>query len=238
MSYRSITDKLKRAGDPAKAVFLKRFFKTTKGEYGYGDRFIGVTVPEQRAIAKTHLDLDSKTLDRLLDSPIHEYRLTALLILTYQFKKGNEDMKQKIYRYYLAKTSRINNWDLVDASARNIIGEYLLLHPEEKKILYTLVRSRNLWERRIAIVATFAGIRAGQFDDTLKLSELLMTDTHDLIHKAVGWMLREVGKRNKRALLDFLKAYAHTMPRTTLRYALERCTPEEKTYYMKLERGT
>ncbi len=236
-NYRAITRALNAKSNPGKAIFLKRFFKTGKGEYGHGDRFIGVTVPEQRAIAKNYLDLELTTLDRLLDSSIHEYRLTALLILTYQFKKGSDTTRRNIYRHYLTKTDRINNWDLVDASARDIVGEYLLLHPEKKKILHTLVRSHNLWERRIAIVATFACIRAGQFDDTLKLSKLLMTDTHDLIHKAVGWMLREVGKRNKQTLLGFLDAYAGVMPRTALRYALEHCTPEEKSYYMKFRGG-
>lgn len=238
MSYREITRKLKKESNPVKAAILARFFKTKKGEYGYGDRFIGVTVPTQRTIARAHLDTELRTIEQLLESATHEYRLTALLILTYQFKKGDHAKKQQIYQYYLKKTERINNWDLVDTSAHTIVGEYLLLHPTHKKILYTLARSKNIWKRRIAIVATHAFIRAGQFDETIHLSRLLLADNHDLIHKAVGWMLREVGKRHKQTLLEFLNTYGASMPRTSLRYALEHCTPKEKAYFMHQTRRT
>ncbi len=235
ISYKRIEKALQKAGNKEKAVFLKRFFKTEKGQYGYGDEFIGVTVPVQRSIARMYIDTPEPDLTFLLASKIHEYRLTALIILVYQFNRGNPLTRKKIYSYYLSKTKRINNWDLVDASARDIVGEYLLDHPIEKKILHKLVKSENLWERRIAIVATWAFIRKNQYEDTLRLSRLLLTDTHDLIHKAVGWMLREVGKRDRESLVLFLNAHAHEMPRTALRYALEHFTKKDRIRYMNMK---
>ncbi|HRH23020.1 MAG TPA: DNA alkylation repair protein [Candidatus Magasanikbacteria bacterium] len=236
IAYKRIEKALKRAGNPEKAVFLKRFFKTGKGQYGYGDEFIGVTVPVQRSIARMYIDTPETALSFLLASKIHEYRLTALIILVYQFNRANPLVRKKIYNYYLSKTPRINNWDLVDASARDIVGEYLLDHPIQKTILYKLVKSENLWERRIAIVATWSFIRKNQFEDTLKLSQLLLKDTQDLIHKAVGWMLREVGKRDRLVLSNFLDAHAPEMPRTSLRYAIEHTTQKERLRYMNMRR--
>lgn len=234
-AYKRIEKALQKAGNKEKAVFLKRFFKTEKGQYGYGDEFIGVTVPVQRSIARMYIDAPESDLTFLLASKIHEYRLTALIILVYQFNRGNPLTRKKIYTYYLSKTKRINNWDLVDASARDIVGEYLLDHPIEKKILHKLAKSENLWERRIAIVATWAFIRNNQFQNTLQLSELLFTDTHDLIHKAVGWMLREVGKRDCETLIGFLNVHAHEMPRTALRYAIEHFPKKDRIRYMNMK---
>lgn len=234
MSYTAITRALRAAGNETKVVILKRFFKTGKGEYGYGDRFIGVTVPEQRAIARQYRTLDERSLTRLLTSPIHEYRLTALIILVDQFARGESDTKTHLYQYYLSHTTHINNWDLVDTSAHHIVGEYTLLHPSKRQTRYELARSPHLWEQRIAIVSTLADIRAGHYDDTLKISKMLLAHPHDLIHKAVGWMLREVGKRDRKILLNFLTIHATHMPRTALRYALEHCTDEEKHYFMRL----
>lgn len=233
MSYTTIVHKLKTAGNPKKAVFLKRFFKTEKGQYGHGDVFIGISVPVQRAIARMYPDLDERSLTMMLADVTHEYRLTALIILTHQFTRGDEKTKKHIYEYYLSKIQRVNNWDLVDLSAPHIVGAYLMNKPKKRNILYRLARSQSLWKRRIAIVSTFSFIRKNQFEDTLKLATLLLTDTHDLIHKAVGWMLREVGKRDRTVLRKFLDLHAHTMPRTMLRYALEHFDPQERLRYMK-----
>ncbi len=234
-AYKRIEKALQKAGNKEKAVFLKRFFKTDKGQYGYGDEFIGVTVPAQRSIARMYIDTPENALTFLLASKIHEYRLTALIILVYQFNRGNPLIRKKIYSYYLSKTKRINNWDLVDASARDIVGGYLLDHPIEKTILHKLAQSENLWERRIAIVATWAFIRNNQFQDTLKISKVLLMDTEDLIHKAVGWMLREVGKRDRSVLAHFLDTHAHEMPRTALRYALEHFPKKDRIRYMNMK---
>ncbi len=232
MDYKKIVHTLKEAGNKEKAVFLTRFFKTAKGQYAEGDVFIGIPVPLQRAIARMHPDLDENSLTLLLANGIHEYRLTALIILVDQFKRGNAQTRDHIYQYYLSKTKRINNWDLVDLSAPKILGEYLLTKPKERKVLYQLVKSKDLWERRIAIVATYTFIRHNEFTDTLKLAKLLLTDTHDLIHKAIGWMLREIGKRDRKVLHEFLGLYAYTMPRTALRYAIEHLTREERSAYL------
>lgn len=232
MSYKQITTTLNKVADPEKAVLLQRFFKTGKGQYAEGDKFIGITVPVQRKIAALFKNLDHTSIDRLLNHPIHEYRLTALIILMYQFKHGDPAVQKKIYHYYLSQTKNINNWDLIDLSAKEIVGEYLFLHPKLKPILYRLVKSKKLWEKRIALIATFAFIRQNYFEDTLKLSEILLTDTHDLIHKAIGWVLREVGKHDQAVLRDFLDQHAHTMPRTALRYSIEHFSPQERRKYM------
>ncbi len=232
MSYSRIVHELQKLGNPKKAVFLKRFFKTGKGQYAEGDQFLGITVPLQRAVAKKYSNLDRNSLNLLIANGIHEYRLTALIILVDQFKHGDDKTKKDIFRFYLSKTRRINNWDLVDLSARDIVGEYLLTHPEEILILYRLVKSKNIWERRIAIVSTWAFIRKDQFEHTLKLAQLLLKDTHDLIHKALGWMLRELGKRDRNTLIGFLDLHAAHLPRTALRYALEHLSPEKRAYYM------
>ena len=175
---------LKALGSPAKAKASARFFKTGKGEYGEGDVFFGVTVPEQRRLARGFKDLPLPEIDKLLRHEVHECRLTALVVLTQRYARANEADRAGIAAFYLSRTKRVNNWDLVDLSARDILGEHLAARPGERALLYRLARSRDLWERRIAIIATHAFIRRGEFDDTLKLAELLLADRHDLIHKA------------------------------------------------------
>lgn len=211
---------LKNSKDPQKAKILQRFFKTGVGQYAEGDIFLGITVPTSRKIAQKFRDLQFGEIKKLLLSKIHEERLIALLILVDKFQKGTDGVRGDIYKFYLANSQFINNWDLVDLTADKIVGEFLKDKP--KSILYRLVRSQNLWERRIAIIATFQFIKNNMFEDTLKISKILLSDKHDLIHKAVGWMLREVGKREQRILVDFLKSNYQQMSRTTLRYSIER----------------
>ncbi|MFC1656620.1 DNA alkylation repair protein [Patescibacteria group bacterium] len=213
------------------ATALQRFFKTAKGEYGEGDIFLGIKVPIQRKIVARYwkyINLDD-TKD-LLNSKIHEYRLIALLILVRKYSKGDTAEKQKIYKIYLNNRKYINNWDLVDLSAPNIVGEYLLRN--DRKVLYKLAKSKSLWDRRIAILSTFALIRNNDFTDSLKISKILLNDSHDLIHKAVGWMLREIGKRDQKLEESFLIKYYKTMPRTMLRYAIEKFSEKKRMYYM------
>lgn len=217
-----------------RAVVMKRFFKTGKGEYGEGDIFLGLSVPNQRKIAKKYSTLSLKEIETLLNSPIHEYRLTAILILVLQFQKGGAKLRSKIVNFYLDHTRQVNNWDLVDSSADKILGNFLLLHPRgvDSKILYKLALSKNVWERRISIIATFVFIKSGRYDLTFDIATRLMTDDHDLIHKAVGWMLREIGKRDEKVLTDFLdKHYSH-MPRTALRYAIEKLPENKRLIYL------
>lgn len=214
------------AADPAKAALLARFFKTGKGEYAEGDKFLGLTVPATRAIAKKHHGLPLSEVTSLLRSPWHEHRLCALLLLGEQFRRGAPELREKIYKLYLANTRFINNWDLVDLSAPRIVGAWL--KDKSRAPLYRLAKSQLLWERRIAMLSCFAFIYDGESADALKIARLLLGDEHDLMHKAVGWMLREVGKRcSEKTLLDFLKTNYAAMPRTALRYAIERF-PEAK----------
>ncbi len=217
--------RLGECADKDKAEILQRFFKTGKGQYAEGDIFIGVTVPVMRKIAGEYLDLELDVVVTLLKSPIHEERLLSLLILVLKFQKGDLINKEKIYLLYLKHTKHINNWDLVDLSAKHIVGSFLF--DKGRKPLYILAKSNNLWERRIAILSTHYFIERNDFTDTLKLSEILLADKHDLIHKAIGWMLREVGKRDLTVEDEFLAKYSRIMPRTMLRYAIERF-PEEK----------
>jgi 3-methyladenine DNA glycosylase AlkD len=209
---------------------LQSFFKTGKGQYGEGDIFIGVTTPQIRKIAKQYLWLTFTEIKSLLQSRIHECRLLGLLILIGQYQKGDEKVKGKIFNFYLKHALRANSWDLVDLSAPQIVGDFLL--GKNKKILYRLAALDNLWPRRIAVVATLAFIRHNQLNDTFKITGILMNDKEELIHKACGWMLREAGKRNKSRLKHFLKEYCRVMPRTMLRYAIERLTNKEKLSYM------
>ncbi len=220
--------------NPEKAKIYQRFFKTAKGEYGEGDIFIGLIVPEQRTIAKKYLNLSLPKLQQLIKSKVHEHRLIAILILVSKFKKSSESNKEEIFNFYLKNTKHINNWDLVDLSASSIVGEFLF--EKDKKILYNLVNSENLWEKRISIIATFTFIRKNEFQDTLAISEILLQDKHDLIHKAVGWMLRELGKRNLELLKKFLKEHYNQIPRTTLRYAIERFPEEERKKWLKYKK--
>ena len=213
------------------AKVLQWFFKTGPGEYGEGDVFIGVRVPTLRALVKEFATADETTVNSLLASPIHEERLMALLILVRQFEKGTEADRARLYRFYLDRTDRINNWDLVDLSAPNIVGAHLL--DRSRTLLDRLARSRSLWERRIAIVATHAFIRQRQFDDTLRIADRLLGDPHDLIHKATGWMLREVGKRDTAVLESFLAPRCRTLPRTMLRYAIERFPEARRQAYLR-----
>ncbi len=218
--YADLVQTLQSLGSPKRAKASAWFFKTGKGEYGEGDQFLGIRVPEQRKVAYRYKDLSFFDLARLLKSPVHEHRFVALEILVKQYEDGGEQTKKDIASFYLAHAKRINNWDLVDTSASYILGDYLV--SRNKSVLYALARSNNLWERRISIIATGAFIQRGFFDDTLKIAAILLKDKHDLIHKAVGWMLREVGKRNLAALEGFLKRHHRVMPRTMLRYAIER----------------
>lgn len=221
---------LQKQKNPKKAKFLSGFFKTGKGQYGEGDIFLGITVPKQRIVAKKFADLDFVDIEKLLKNKIHEYRLTALMLLVYKYQKSDQIQKERIARFYLKNAKNINNWDLVDSSAPYILGDYL--QARDRLILYRLAKSANLWERRIAILATFEFIKNKSFADTLKVARVLMADKHDLIHKATGWMLREVGKRDQMVLEEFLKKYYKIMPRTMLRYAIERFSYTKRQFYL------
>jgi len=221
---------IQKLSSPEKVKILQRFFKTGKGQYGEGDIFLGIQVPDTREIAKKYCDLDSKDIKKLLQSKIHEHRLLALLILIQKYSKGDNFKREKIFNFYLKNTIYINNWDLVDLSAPNIIGPYL--SDKDRKILYSLARSNNLWAKRISIVSTYYFIKSNQFEDTFRISEILLNDKHDLIHKAIGWMLREIGKRNQEAEEQFLIKHYKEMPRTMLRYAIERFDEKKRKFYM------
>jgi len=215
--------------NPEKAKLLGRYFKTGEGQYADGDVFFGIMVPLQREVARKFYDLSLNALQKLLNSRIHEHRLTALFILVHKYSKANEEEKQDIVSLYLKNTKNINNWDLVDLSAPRILGQFLL--NKNRKILYNLAKG-HLWERRIAVLATFAFIRENDFKDALKLAEILLKDKHDLIHKAVGWMLREIGKRNLKTEERFLKQHCKAMPRTMLRYAIEKFPERKRKAYL------
>jgi len=231
LNLAGLKKELKQKANLEKAKILQRFFKTGPGEYGEGDIFLGIKVPEQRKIAKGYRELPLKEVKKLLQSRIHEERLIALFILTHKFQVRDNEQKEKIFKLYLKNTKYINNWDLIDLSANKIIGEYLI--QKSKKILYKLAKSKSLWERRIAIMSTFQFIKSNQFKETLKISNLLLKDEHDLIHKAVGWMLREVGKRSLAIEEGFLRKHYKRMPRTMLRYAIERFPESKRQAYLK-----
>ena len=217
---KAIKERLAAMADPERARTQQRFFKTGPGEYGHGDIFIGVKVPQLRKLAKQYADADMMVIEELLHSPVHEHRHLALFLLIQQFEQADAEGRAAIVNLYLANTACINNWDLVDCSAHCILGAFL--HDRESQLLHRLAQSENLWERRMAIVATWHFIRNGQLDETFALAARLLTDTQDLIHKAVGWMLREAGKRDEDALVTFIKTHYQAMPRTMLRYAIER----------------
>ena len=217
-----------------KAAFYPRFFKTGKGEYGEGDRFFGVVVPDQRKVARQFRDLPLPDLSQLFASPYHEHRNTALFILSIRYGRAKtEGERTEIYRFTLDHMERINNWDLVDCAGPKIVGVFMLSHPAETKKLYRWAGDRNLWTRRMSIMATFPFIREGNFDHTLEIAERLVADEHDLIHKAVGWMLREVGNRDRAVERGFLDRHAATMPRTMLRYAIEKFPERMRKAYMR-----
>lgn len=227
MKNYAITSETRQLSDPQKAKILSWFFKTGPGEYGEGDKFLGLTTPQTRNISQKYKELPLSEIRQLIKSPYHEERSIAIQILVHQFPYHS----QLIYDFYLKNTKYINNWDLVDISAPKIVGAYLLKKPRD--ILFKLVKSNNLWERRIAILSTFAFIYKGDPELTLRISKLLLSDKEDLIHKAVGWMLREVGKRcGEKYLTDFLDEYGKVMPRTTLRYAIERFSEEIRLKYL------
>lgn len=228
---KTTTNELQALSDAEKREIFPKFFKAGKGEYGEGDRFLGVTVPNIRAIAKLHKDISIEEIRELLQSEWHEVRLCALIIMVEKSKKKDEALRKELFNLYLSQTKRINNWDLVDLSCRFIIGEYLL--DKSRDILYQLAQSSLLWDNRIAIVSTYAFIRKGQLEDTYALSDLMMQHPHDLMHKAIGWMLREAGKRNPERLYDYVMSHRADMPRTMLRYAIEKFSPKERTILMK-----
>lgn len=223
---------LRMAAQPEKIKIFRSFFKTGKGEYGEGDKFIGLSVPDNRKIAKLHFNENFDVIDEMLNSEIHEFRLSGFLALVEKFKRDKTvEERKRICDFYVTRGRRANNWDLVDLSAPYILGAHLLDNPCST-LLDQLSHSDNLWLQRIAIVATLMLIRHGQFDDTLRLAERYLTHPHPLIHKATGWMLREMGKRNEQLLLDFLENHAHKMPRTALRYAIERLDKNVRESFM------
>lgn len=228
-----IIKELQDLASAEKAKFADRFFKTGKGQYGEGDHFLGIMVPETRKVAKKYKNLSLPEIETLLGNKFHEIRLCALLILVQKFSENPE----KIYKFYLKNLSKINNWDLVDSSADKIIGAYLYSNPSQKPVIHKLVKSKNIWEKRISIISTFYFIRKNEFDEALKISELLLHDSHDLIHKAVGWMLREIGKRDIATEESFLKKFASKMPRTMLRYAIERFPEAKRQSYLKTKQS-
>jgi 3-methyladenine DNA glycosylase AlkD len=231
---------LKAQADPAKAEFFPGFFKAGPGQYAEGDRFLGVVVPVVRQVARDFSAMPSAEVAKLLASPFNEARLLGLLILLRQYARAtraNADAERvRIFRFFMRHRSAANNWNLVDSVAPGILGGELLRPKADRSIVYRLARSKNLWERRIAIIATFAWIRHDQFDDTLKVCDLLIRDPHDLIHKACGWMLREVGKRDELVLRDYLDLNAGRMPRTMLRYSIEKLAPRERAGYLDRKR--
>jgi len=232
MSVSELKKELDKLADKKQASLLQGFFKTGPGHYGEGDVFLGIKVPVQRGVAKKYKNISLEDCEELLSSKIHEHRLVALLIMMLRYDKAGDDEKKKIFSAYLKNTKNINNWDLVDLSAPSIVGNYLL--DKDRSILYKLARSNSLWEKRISMLATFEFIANKETKDALAIAEILLNDEHDLIHKAVGWMLRELGKRvSQEKEEEFLKKHYKTMPRTMLRYAIERFDEKKKKEYMK-----
>ncbi|MCP4667780.1 MAG: DNA alkylation repair protein [Deltaproteobacteria bacterium] len=231
MGVKDIQKRLRTLGDHEKAIILQKFFKTGPGEYGEGDVFLGITVPQLRKLAKAYQGISVKEAEQLLQSSIHDERLLSLFILVLQYAKGDHAGKKRIYALYVKNIRFVNNWDLVDGSAPHIVGAYLM--DKSKKPLYGLAKSKSLWARRIAIMSTFHFIKENTFTETLKISERLLADQEDLIHKAVGWMLREVGKRHLPTEETFLKAHYKNMPRTMLRYAIEKFPESKRQRYLK-----
>lgn len=232
VGLKALKKEMEKLADIKQAANLQRFFKTGKGQYGEGDVFLGIKVPILRELAKKYKDIQLGEVISLLDSKIHEHRLTALFILVGKYQRAEAGVKKIIFDLYMKNTQKINNWDLVDLSAPNIAGHFLL--DKKRDVLYKLAKSKNLWERRIAVLATFAFIKKGEFKDAFRISKLLLKDKHDLIHKAVGWMLREAGKRlSEEKEKEFLDRNYKKMPRTMLRYAIERFNKKDKSKYMK-----
>lgn len=236
MTASDVQRALRTKSSPDRAVNSARFFKTGPGQYGEGDQFIGVTVPEQRSVARQFRDLPVPEIRKLLASPIHEDRLTGLFILVSHYQNAKKTSNEEQFvNLYLDERARINNWDLVDSSAPYILGDWLASHPNKQPILATLATDSSLWSQRIAVLATAAFIQHGNYKPTLELAKQFLTHPHDLMHKAVGWMLREIGKKDQRILKEFLADYASTMPRTMLRYAIEKFNPEERRAYLAIK---
>jgi len=231
MSLAELQNVTKQKANKQRAEILQRFFKTGPGEYGEGDVFYGIKVPVQRTVAHQFQHLPLNDLQILLKSKVHEERLIALLILVLKFKYADEVVREKIFKFYLKNSERINNWDLVDLSADKIVGAFLI--DKDKSLLFKLAKSSNLWERRIAMLSTYCFIKNGVFEVTLQIAELLLRDQQDLIHKAVGWMLREIGKRDLEPEEEFLKLHYKQMPRTMLRYAIEKFPEAKRQAYLK-----
>ena len=230
----SAANELKALANPSRAFGLQKFFQTAKGQYGEGDVFLGLTVPEVRKVAAKYKNLSFQEIEKLTSSRFHEFRLCGLVILTLQFKSNKEPLEQqKVFNFYMrqAKAGYVNNWDLVDVTAP-ILGNYLVGQKDPYPFLEKLARSKSLWERRLAIIFTFAFIRAGELDPTIEISQKLLKDEQDLIHKAVGWMLREVGKQDGQLLRTFLSANASQMPRTMLRYSIEKFSESERRKWL------
>jgi 3-methyladenine DNA glycosylase AlkD len=233
MTAKFILNELFSVANPEKAKFLQGFFKTGKGQYAENDVFLGIVTPQVRDIVKNNKGIPLSEVQKLLDSEFHEARLAGLLFLVQQFKKSKkEEERKEIFDFYLKNARRANNWDLVDVTCKDVIGGYLL-DKGDRDILYQLAESDNLWEQRIAIVSTWMFIKHKDYTETLAISEKLLNHKHDLMHKAVGWMLREVGKKEKETLVDFLEIHYKNMPRTSLRYAIEHFSPEERERFMK-----
>ena len=234
MTATDLKKKLKCLAEPKRAEVSLRFFQTQKGGYGEGDQFLGVTVPDQRKVAKQFKSLKPPDLEKLLQSSIHEHRLTSLFIIVRQFERGNENQRKQLIALYKRNLRYVNNWDLVDSSAPYLLGVYL--QDRSKSILYQYAKSPSLWRRRVGVLSTFGFIKQGEYKDSLAITKILLNDQHDLIHKASGWMLREIGKRDKDVLVNFLNKHCETMPRTMLRYAIEKFNDRERSYYMKQQR--
>lgn len=233
MSFQDLKKDIRKNASKERARASARFFKTGKGEYGEGDRFLGLTMGEVRKLSKQYRNLDFSHVVKLLESSWHEERMIGLLILVLRYEEAKSvPEKRTVFDFYIAHREAVNSWDLVDATTPNIVGDFLS-QQKNRDILYRFARSKNLWERRMAILATYRFVRSGDFHDTVSLATLLLRDTHDLIHKATGWMLREIGKRDELTLIRFLEQYATEMPRTMLRYALEKFSPERRQYFLK-----
>ena len=227
---KQVQDEFRALGDAEIAAHSARFFKTGEGEYGAGDKFLGIRVPETRRFARCHRELPPRTVGALLKSKYHEERLLAVLVLVVRYERGDEAERARVFETYLSMRRFVNNWDLVDSSAHKIVGPQLI--DGDRSLLYELAASDDLWDRRIAIMSTYHFIREGEFSDTLRIAELLLDDEEDLIHKAVGWMLREVGNRDRKAEETFLRKHYRDMPRTMLRYSIEKFPERTRKAYL------
>ncbi|HBX66367.1 MAG: DNA alkylation repair protein [Balneola sp.] len=230
MKHSEVIAQLKNLANPEKAKHSTRFFKSGPGEYGEGDKFLGIKVPDQRKIAKEYRDLPANEIEKLLQNEFHEVRLTAVMLMTYKVEKGGVDELEEMTRLYLNNLPAMNNWDIVDSSCHKILGPFL--EDKERGLLYDFAQSDDLWKKRIAMITTYHFIKQEDFTDTIKIAEILVDDDHDLIHKAVGWMLREVGNRDLETEEEFLRKYYQNMPRTMLRYAIEKLEEPLRLKYL------